>query len=295
MHKLLFRKKVKRGCHALLLSVVVLLSFVTPAYAYFNLPGVAISVSQGSVTMTSGQSASISVSVSPASEAQLPGCGMPECPQSCDEFGAEIGITCQDPNGWCTCGGSTYQTFTTQVSAVSQNSSIAQASYSGGVLSITGVSPGTTTITINAMLEKHVPSSTSISVTVTAPAGPSSGDTGSSSGSGTSATPVTPTQSAKTEVTNTATDTTQKTEKKSVTADAGEETSSGSIQNSQTASAIESTEEAITSDGSLAVPLSAGNTDSGKGTGALVPVITILAIVVAALAAAVLRLARKKK
>ena len=146
---------------ALVVACLMLFLPAVSAYAYYSLPGVSISLSQSAVSVQGGQSQTISVAVSPLQESQLPGCGMAECPQAC-------GPDCLDPNGWCVCAGTTYQTYYTQVSVSSSNNAVAQASYSAGTLSITGVAAGSATITISASLAKHVDSAAYVSVTVTA-------------------------------------------------------------------------------------------------------------------------------
>ncbi|MDR1028017.1 MAG: hypothetical protein LBL63_01175, partial [Clostridiales Family XIII bacterium] len=144
------------------------------ALAYFNLPAVGISPGQTAVSLTVGQTVTVSVGVSPASEEQLPGCGMAECPQTC-------GVECLDARGWCQCAGMTYSTYYAQVSAASSNSSVAQARYGSGTLTLTGVSPGTANVTLTALLEKHQPGNAVVSVTVNA--APGNSNSGSNSGS----------------------------------------------------------------------------------------------------------------
>ena len=141
---------------------LLLLSQTSAAFAYFSLPGVSITPSQNAVSLQSGQSQTIGVSISPMQESQLPGCGMAECPQIC-------GPECLNSSGWCVCAGTTYETYYTQVSVVSSDNSVVQAYFGSGALSITGVSAGSATITIYASLAKHVDSVAYVSVTVTEP------------------------------------------------------------------------------------------------------------------------------
>jgi len=141
------------------------------AFAYYSLDPVDIGVTD-SIGVTTGSSLSIDCSINPTSEAQLPGCGMAECPQGCGDITAPNGIKggCQDENGWCTCTGTTYSTYYTDVSVYSSNSSVARASWNGGVLNVTGYSAGSATITVNASLSKHQDASATVNVEVSDPA-----------------------------------------------------------------------------------------------------------------------------
>ncbi|MDR1068662.1 MAG: hypothetical protein LBL36_05400 [Clostridiales Family XIII bacterium] len=164
-------------------AIVAVFAISGSAYAYFDRGQVGISPSQSSVSLNAGESRTVSVSLNPASDKQTPGCGMAECPQTCGDLG------CLDGNGQCTCAGSKYSTYQTQVSAVSSNGSVARASYSGGAVSISGVSPGTTTVTLTASLRQFRSNSTTITVTVNSSgdsenAGNSGSDTGGSGSSG---------------------------------------------------------------------------------------------------------------
>lgn len=161
----------------------------TPALAYFSKPAPSIGFGSGTITLTQGQSGSVGLSISPMSEAQLPGCGMSICPQACNGMAnPNTGVVggCLDGNGWCTCGGTEYYTAYTSVSASSSNPYVARASADGGALYITAVSPGTATITVYASLSKHEDAAASMTVNVVAPA--TGGDTsqggGESSGGG---------------------------------------------------------------------------------------------------------------
>ena len=157
-------KRLSKVFAVFVLALALVLSGTQSAFAYYNLPGVAITLSQSSVAIVSGQTQTVGVSVNPTQEDQLPGCGMAECPQTCPP-------ECIGPGGWCICAGTTFVTKYTQVQVSSSNSSVARASYNGGTLSITGVSQGTATVTVTASLEKHVNSVTYITVSVTAPSG----------------------------------------------------------------------------------------------------------------------------
>lgn len=184
------------------LTLVFMIALPTAALAYFSYPGCSISFGSGSVTVVKGSTTSVVCTVSPMSEQQLPGCGMSICPQECGSLTTPGGVVggCLNGEGWCTCAGTTYQTYNTQVSVSSSNPSVARATFSGGALSIKAYGVGTTTVTVTASLSKHVDSSNSMTVTVTEassdpeqpsdPEGPPAdvdpGDTPSSDGSGVS-------------------------------------------------------------------------------------------------------------
>lgn len=147
------------------------------AEAYFNRGTVGVSVGRGSVSVEAGSNTSVSVSLSPASDSQLEGCGMAECPQICGEK------ECLDANGQCTCNGTTYKTYNTSVSVSSSNTSVATASYSGGTLSVHGVSEGTAVITLTASLRQFSSGSTSVKVSVSGRPTQNNGNTSSGSNS----------------------------------------------------------------------------------------------------------------
>ena len=168
------KKRSKRLIVAVMTALLVI-QCATPAYAYFQRGSVNISVGRSSVTLNQGGSESVSVSMSPSSDSQLPGCGMAECPQSCGEK------ECLDANGECTCNGKSYQTYYAYASVSSSNTSVATASYGGGVVSIRGVGPGTATITLTASLRQYTSTSTSIQVTVNGSTTSSSQNSGNSS------------------------------------------------------------------------------------------------------------------
>lgn len=154
-------KKTAKRC--LLLALVMAITGVmtcADSFAYFQRGSVNVYAGRGSVSVTQGSSASVSISFSPSSSRQLPGCGMAECPQICGEK------DCLDANGECKCAGTVYQTYYPTASVSSSNTSVATASYSGGALYINGISPGSATITVRASLRQFSSTSTSINVTV---------------------------------------------------------------------------------------------------------------------------------
>lgn len=180
------KKKGLRGKRAgkvlvtLIACMVLCLGMTSNAWAYFNRGTVGISAGQKTVSVTAGSSATVSISLSPASDRQTEGCGMAECPQSCGEK------ECLDENGQCTCNGKEYKTYTTSVAVSSSNTSVATASYSNGTLSIRGVSEGTAVLTLTASLRQFSSGSTTITVNVSkgtsSDGGSGSGNSGSSGG-----------------------------------------------------------------------------------------------------------------
>ena len=132
----------------------------TMAWAYFDRGPVKVTAAQNSVSVAVGKSTTVSISTSPSSDDQLPGCGMAECPQICGEK------NCLDENGECTCNGTEYKTYYTDVTTASSNSSVAKASYNNGVLTITGVSAGEADVTVTAALRQYTSTTQTIHVTV---------------------------------------------------------------------------------------------------------------------------------
>ena len=143
-----------------ILVIVFILTGTISTSAYFDRGTVGVSLGASSVSIEAGSGQSVSVSFSPSSSDQLPGCGMAECPQICGEK------NCLDENGECMCNGTDYQTYYAFASVSSSNTSVASASYSNGVVYISGVSAGTATITVTASLRQFNSSSAKISVTV---------------------------------------------------------------------------------------------------------------------------------
>ena len=110
-------KKRKKLLALLCAAALMQCLFTVPSFAYFNRGTVSMQLGQSSINLAAGKSASVSVTIDPIKEQQLPGCGMAECPQSCGNTG------CLNEYGECTCGGTSYQTYYSGVKAVSGNSS----------------------------------------------------------------------------------------------------------------------------------------------------------------------------
>lgn len=159
------RKKVIKVITAVMAVMLILLFHVVPAAAYYNRGQITVSCGTGSVSLEAAQETYVSVSVSPSEDSHPPGCGMPECPDSCD-------VGCMDENGNCICAGSDYQTYYTDVSVTSSNSAVAVGSYWGGTLVITGISPGEATLTLTGTLVEWTSGAASVNVSVSAPAQP---------------------------------------------------------------------------------------------------------------------------
>lgn len=150
----------KKSLFAFLATVLMFAVMATSAFGYFDRGPVKVTAAQNNVSVVAGKSVTVSISTSPSSDKQLPGCGMAECPQTCGEK------NCLNADGECTCAGTTYQTYYTDVNVSSSNSSVAKASYSNGVLTIKGVSAGETDIKITAMLRQYTSTSDTIHVIV---------------------------------------------------------------------------------------------------------------------------------
>ena len=173
---------------ALALATACALCFPAQAFAYFAKDPVGVYLGAGSLSLTSGQTGTVSVSVDMWSEQQLPGCGMAECPQACGNLTTPWGEVggCLNAAGWCQCAGTSYITAYTTLSVSSSNPSVARATVSGGVLSVQAYSAGTCTLTVYSSLSKHREGSTTMTVNVSDPvsAAPSGGGASGGSGSG---------------------------------------------------------------------------------------------------------------
>ncbi|SFA97751.1 hypothetical protein SAMN05216249_10642 [Acetitomaculum ruminis DSM 5522] len=153
-------KKIK-SILFVLLSIVIFLTNTDVSFAYYDRGDVGITLGQSNISLEIGGSASVSVALSPEKDRQLPGCGMPECPQACGEG-------CLDENGQCTCGGTEYQTYYTSVDVSSTNTSVATAAFVNGALVINALNEGEATITATASLRQFTSTSKNLKVTVKA-------------------------------------------------------------------------------------------------------------------------------
>ncbi len=142
------------------IMAVLLLACPAPAFAYYDRGAVGVETGVAQVSVQAGDTASVSVTVTPSSDDQTVGCGMPKCPQGCSS-------SCADENGQCTCAGTEYTTYYPTLSAVSSNAGVATAVVDGGKLTIYGRSAGTATITVNASLRQFTDGQATIEVAVT--------------------------------------------------------------------------------------------------------------------------------
>ena len=148
-----------------LISLIVLfclsvVCFPLQSEAYFNRGSISVQLGKTAISLTAGSSSTVSVTIDPIKQDQLPGCGMAECPQTC-------GDGCLDENGECMCGGTEYKTYYSEAVVSSSDSSVATASYSNGTLTVRGESPGSAEITVTGKLRQWTDTSVTLQVTVT--------------------------------------------------------------------------------------------------------------------------------
>lgn len=145
----------------LVLIICAVLAPVT-ASAYIERGTVHITGDTSPITIAVGETAAVAVTLDPAESDQMPGCGMSDCPETC-------GQNCLSKDGNCTCDDTSYKTFYTEVQFKKLDESIATAEYADGIVTITGVAPGTTTVNIAARLREYTGSSINVEVTVVEP------------------------------------------------------------------------------------------------------------------------------
>lgn len=149
-----------RAALLIVTAVMLALSMVpAQAWAYFNRGSVSVALGATALEVQAGSSASVTLSVTPSSDEQTEGCGMPKCPQGCSE-------TCTDENGQCRCAGTEYRTYYPTAVASSSNASVAVAVCSGGTLTVYGRQEGEATITVRASLRQFTDAETTLSVKV---------------------------------------------------------------------------------------------------------------------------------
>ena len=145
---------------ALLLAVALAASMVpAQAFAYFDRGSVSVALGTQQVQVQAGETASVTVGITPASDDQTEGCGMPTCPQGCAS-------TCTDENGQCRCAGTDYATYYPTAVATSSNASVAVATYEGGALTVYGKQAGEATITVRASLRQFTDAEATLTVQV---------------------------------------------------------------------------------------------------------------------------------
>ncbi len=161
--------KSARVCLSCLCALVLAASMIPgQAWAYYDRGSVSVSLGASSLEVSAGSASSVTVSISPMSDDQTAGCGMPKCPQGCAD-------SCADANGQCQCGGSEYTTYYATAVASSSDTSVAVAVYSSGTLTVYGKSEGDAVITVRASLRQFTDGEASISVHVSGSADASSG------------------------------------------------------------------------------------------------------------------------
>ena len=152
--------QMSRKCMALFVVCVLVTGiFPSQAFAYFNRGAVGVALGTQTVELAAGTTTSITVSISPASDEQTEGCGMPKCPQGCS-------ASCVDENGQCRCAGKEYSTYYPSAYAVSSNSAVAVATYESGTLTVYGKQAGEATITVRASLRQYTDGEATVSVKV---------------------------------------------------------------------------------------------------------------------------------
>lgn len=151
---------VCRAALCLVTALALAISMLpTQAYAYYNRGSVSVALGTTAVEVKAGETASVTVSVTPASDDQTQGCGMPKCPQGCSS-------SCADENGQCKCAGSEYKTYYPTAIASSSDASVAVATYRGGALTVYGKAEGEATITVRASLRQFTDAETTLKVKV---------------------------------------------------------------------------------------------------------------------------------
>ena len=158
-----------RACAAVALAVVLVCALVpATALAYFDRGSVEVSLGSSAIEVTAGQTGSVTMSFTPASDEQTEGCGMPKCPQGCSE-------SCCDENGQCQCAGKEYSTYYPTATASSSNAGVAVAVCSGQTLTIYAKQAGEADITVRASLRQHTDGEATVHVTVTGEAATAGG------------------------------------------------------------------------------------------------------------------------
>lgn len=156
---------------ALLWALAASLALAPQAHAYYSLDQVNIDLSSTELALEKGSVATVGCGIDPASEQQLPGCGMAECPQGCGDLTTPDGVVggCQNDEGWCTCAGLNYVTYNTKVTITSSAPNVARASYTSGAITVKAYGAGTATITVKATLSKHADAVAQLVVAVNEP------------------------------------------------------------------------------------------------------------------------------
>lgn len=131
----------------------------SPALAYYNRGGVSVEAAVTSLQVHAGKQEAVTLKVTPSSDDQTEGCGMPSCPQGCSK-------SCFDKNGQCICAGKEYKTYYPTVTATSSDPSVAVATADAGSLTVYAKQAGDTVITLRASLRQFDDATTQVKVHV---------------------------------------------------------------------------------------------------------------------------------
>lgn len=172
MRRLNMVQKTAGAALVVMLAAVVGLAAATPAFAYFNRGALKVEAAASSLEVQAGKKESLTLKVTPSSDKQTEGCGMPKCPQGCSD-------SCFDKNGQCTCAGKKYKTYHAQVVATSSNPGVAVATATSKGLTVYAKSAGETTITLHASLRQYSDATCEVKVHVSGVAADAAGTAGS--------------------------------------------------------------------------------------------------------------------
>lgn len=161
---------VKRTLSIVTAAALVLSAGTVPSFAYIE-RGDVIITGDSSYSMDIGETAAISIS--PYAEEHYPGCGMPECPESCedkiiDRDGEESScIVYVNGQPECVCAGRTMVMYNADVQVSSSDSSVAEAAYDGnGTVTISAKASGNAEISIEAAFREYNTANKTVSVNV---------------------------------------------------------------------------------------------------------------------------------
>ena len=167
-------RSVKRGGMRLAVFALVLFACVAlpaQAHAVVNLGTVGVAVPE-SISLDSGQTGQVAVTCDPAYSDQYPNCLNDYCPSGCDFGKTGDGVACEDKTGQCTCYGYKSARYYPSCTVSSSNPSVVRASWSDGVLSVSGYKAGTATLTVVPSLRLFSSLPATIQVEVTEPPAP---------------------------------------------------------------------------------------------------------------------------
>jgi hypothetical protein len=156
---------------ALAVALFACMALPAQAHATVNLGTVGVAVPE-SISLDSGQTGQVAVACDPAYSDQYPNCLNDYCPSGCD-FGKEgDGVACEDKTGQCTCYGYKSARYYPSCTVSSSNPSVVRASWSDGMLSVSGYRAGTATLTVVPSLRLFSSLPATIQVEVTEPPAP---------------------------------------------------------------------------------------------------------------------------